>query len=84
MTTKPEDKDSVSLSGLLFDTEEPEQEDEADLEDVNALGAGGVVGYTAPIGTAAMNKDKKKERGFWQDDANKAVKTASPALHGKK
>lgn len=50
------------------------------LEEQNALGAGGVVGYTAPLGAPGIGSSNKLEKSFWRDKAGKKVKTGSPDL----
>lgn len=50
------------------------------LEEQNAVGGGGIVGYTAPLGSRGIGSDNKLEKGFWRDKAGKKVKTGSPEL----
>lgn len=62
-----------------------ETSDEAfqELEEVNAVGAGNVVGYTGPLGAPGVGASSQLEKGFWRNKAGKHVKTASPELHKK-
>lgn len=60
-----------------------ESSDEAfqELEEVNAIGAGNIAGYTAPLGAPGIGASSKLEKGFWRKRAGKKVKTASPKVH---
>ena len=52
-----------------------------ELEEQNAVGGGGVVGYTAPLGAPGIGSSSALEKGFWRKRAGKKVKTASPKVH---
>jgi hypothetical protein len=52
-----------------------------ELEEQNAIGGGGVVGYTAPLGAPGIGSSSKLEKGFWRKRAGKKVKTSSPKVH---
>lgn len=67
-----------------FFDEQTSDEAFQELEEQNALGAGGVVGYTGPLGSSSVGTDKKKERGFWRNKAGKKTKTSSPSVHNPK
>jgi hypothetical protein len=69
----------TKLSDYILEdnTEEAFQE----LEEVNAIGAGNVVGYTGPLGAPGVGASSSLEKGFWRKRAGKKVKTASPKVH---
>jgi hypothetical protein len=72
------------LEQVLFsDVSDITSDEDAALDEYNALSTGNVVGYTAPLGSGGLRASKKGLEGFWgKRDANRKVKTASLKTEG--